>query len=105
MNLLLIYQFARAFTLGKRPKKPKTQVNKISTDILVQNLKTCTTHLIKSQGKNFNDFSWQNGYGVFSVGKSHLEIVSNYVNNQKEHHRVNSFEEEWNWFKKMNVCA
>ena len=28
--------------------------------------------------------------------------MSQSVNTQKEHHRVNSFEEEWNWLKQMN---
>lgn len=66
---------------------------------LVQNLKTTTTHLIKSKGNKCTSFSWQEGYGVFSVGKSAFETVKNYVNNQEAHHKLNTFEHEWNWFK------
>ena len=31
---------------------------------------------------------WQDGYGVFSVGKSTLNIIKRYIENQKEHHRI-----------------
>ena len=41
------------------------------------------------------DFSWQTGYGAFSVGKSNLQQVINYIENQEEHHRKVSFEEEF----------
>lgn len=48
---------------------------------------------IKGSSSNYlnkistNRFQWQNGYGVFTVGVSNLEIAINYVKNQKEHHQ------------------
>lgn len=75
---------------------------KISTASLVQNLKTCTTHLIKSHDRKYAHFNWQEGYGVFSVGKPAFEAVSNYVKNQESHHSNKSFEQEWNWLKDIN---
>lgn len=74
----------------------------ISTASLVQSLKTTTTHLIKSQHRKFACFCWQEGYGVFSVGKPALEKVVNYVNNQEEHHSSSSFEQELHWLSRMN---
>ncbi len=65
----------------------------------MQNLKTSTTHLIKSQDSRLAGFCWQEGYGVFSVGKPALEIVSNYVNHQENHHNIKTFEMEWEWFR------
>ena len=44
MNLLLIYQFARAFTLGKRPKKPKTQVKKQKRDTMDKIIESLQNH-------------------------------------------------------------
>ena len=44
---------------------------------------------------DMNIFSWQSGYGVFTVSKSQAGIVERYVNNQEEHHRKMSFEEEY----------
>ncbi len=76
--------------------------SKVAVATLVQTLKTKTTHWIKSQDRRLAGFCWQEGYGVFSVRRPALETVLNYVNNQKEHHRVNTFEEEWNWLKGMN---
>lgn len=40
-------------------------------------------------------FHWQLGYGSFSVSKSQHESVLKYIQNQKEHHRRVSFEEEF----------
>ncbi len=31
-------------------------------------------------------FSWQHGYGVFSLGGKQLDEAKTYVNNQKQHH-------------------
>lgn len=39
-------------------------------------------------------FAWQNGYGGFSVSASQIEKVRRYIENQVEHHRTQTFEEE-----------
>jgi REP element-mobilizing transposase RayT len=40
-------------------------------------------------------FSWQEGYGGFTVSASQIETVRNYVFNQEEHHRLRSFQDEY----------
>jgi len=40
-------------------------------------------------------FEWQDGYGAFTVSKSQLPEVVDYVGNQREHHRVRTFQEEY----------
>lgn len=40
-------------------------------------------------------FTWQEGYGAFSVSPSHVPVVKRYIQNQKEHHRKRDFEEEF----------
>jgi REP element-mobilizing transposase RayT len=40
-------------------------------------------------------FSWQEGYGAFSVSPSQIEVVRKYLQNQEEHHRERSFEQEF----------
>ena len=42
-----------------------------------------------------NHFSWQDGYGGFSVGRSELPAVCRYIAAQKEHHRRVTYEEEF----------
>jgi putative transposase len=42
-----------------------------------------------------NEFSWQEGYGAFSVSSSNTDSVIQYIKNQEKHHRKFSFEEEF----------
>jgi REP element-mobilizing transposase RayT len=41
------------------------------------------------------DFSWQNGYGAFSVSASQIPAVSRYIANQERHHTKRSFHDEF----------
>ena len=45
-------------------------------------------------------FSWQKGYGAYSVSASQLEKVKHYIANQHEHHKRLSFSEEYEKWKK-----
>ena len=47
-------------------------------------------------------FEWQNGFGAFSVGESQVSSVRAYIQNQVEHHKKVSFEEE---FKALLIAA
>jgi len=40
-------------------------------------------------------FEWQKGYAAFTVSYSRIEAVQDYIRNQREHHRVKSFQEEY----------
>ncbi len=40
-------------------------------------------------------FSWQQGYGAFSVSPSQIERAKQYIANQPAHHRTRSFEQEF----------
>ena len=40
-------------------------------------------------------FEWQEGYGAFSVSASEVPKTVAYINNQKEHHRKKTFQEEF----------
>jgi hypothetical protein len=40
-------------------------------------------------------FGWQDGYGVFTVSKSSVPSVIEYIQAQREHHRTRSFQEEY----------
>ena len=40
-------------------------------------------------------FSWQEGYGAFSVSPSQCQVVKDYIAGQEEHHRTKSFQEEY----------
>ncbi|MEX2174419.1 MAG: IS200/IS605 family transposase [Pirellulaceae bacterium] len=40
-------------------------------------------------------FSWQRGYGAFSVSESNVESVKTYIADQEVHHRKMTFQEEF----------
>ena len=70
-----------------------------------QSLSDLMKHLKQDSSKWINDnhltksrFNWQEGYGAFSYGKSQLSAVSQYIENQEEHHRTRSFLEEYRRF-------
>jgi REP element-mobilizing transposase RayT len=46
-------------------------------------------------GEQVRSFSWQEGYGVFSVSASNVDAVVRYIQNQPTHHRKVSFEDEF----------
>lgn len=48
----------------------------------------------KWMAENGHWFSWQDGYAAFSVSVSNLAAVCEYVQNQEEHHRHRTFDEE-----------
>jgi putative transposase len=49
-------------------------------------------------------FEWQEGYGVFSYGQSQIDAVYKYIQNQEEHHKKQTFREEYvNFLQKFNV--
>jgi len=42
-----------------------------------------------------SNFYWQNGYGNFSLGPSQLDQLIRYIDNQQEHHKTVSFQDEF----------
>lgn len=50
-------------------------------------------------------FAWQEGYGAFSIGVSAVDDTIAYINNQIEHHRVRTFEEEFTGFLNRHGIA
>ena len=62
---------------------------------VVQESKVETSKWLKRQATVASEFAWQAGYGAFSVSASMLEEVKKYVQNQQEHHRRISFQDEF----------
>jgi REP element-mobilizing transposase RayT len=40
-------------------------------------------------------FGWQDGYGAFTVSKSNVPSVVKYIQDQREHHKTQTFQEEY----------
>jgi REP element-mobilizing transposase RayT len=62
---------------------------------LVGDVKRDSSSWIKKQDPRFSNFYWQRGYGAFSVGESQVAAVRNYILNQKEHHKRQTFQDEF----------
>lgn len=43
-------------------------------------------------------FSWQEGYGAFTMSSTQLRAVTDYIARQDEHHRSKSFQDEYREF-------
>jgi len=66
----------------------------------MQTLKGESSERINLKKFTKEKFQWQAGYGAFSYSKSHINIVYNYIMNQKEHHKKQTFLEEYKQFLK-----
>jgi putative transposase len=62
---------------------------------MVKELKRGSSLWIKTKTADLNDFAWQSGYGIFSIGFSQIESVRHYIEGQDEHHRTVSFQDEY----------
>ncbi|MBK9257158.1 MAG: IS200/IS605 family transposase [Saprospiraceae bacterium] len=62
---------------------------------LVREVKKSSTEFIKEKKFSKYKFNWQEGYGAFSYGHSQIDSVVKYVLNQKEHHKKQTFREEY----------
>ena len=62
---------------------------------LMQDIKGDSSKWINKKGYISGRFSWQEGFGGFSYGKSQVNNVIDYIKNQEIHHRKKSFTEEY----------
>eukprot|EP00456_Euglypha_rotunda_P008003 TRINITY_DN114_c1_g1_i8.p1 TRINITY_DN114_c1_g1~~TRINITY_DN114_c1_g1_i8.p1 ORF type:complete len:121 (+),score=4.99 TRINITY_DN114_c1_g1_i8:468-830(+) len=62
---------------------------------LVEHVKVETSKWAKSARQGSPTFSWQSGYGAFSVSQSNLDQVVHYVRHQPAHHTKQSFQDEF----------
>ncbi len=76
-----------------------TTVSKVAQD-----LKGSTSKRISSLGNGRTHFSWQKGYGAFSVSSSVVEVVRRYIRNQTVHLKGMTFQEEYRiWAMKYGI--
>jgi putative transposase len=61
----------------------------------VKRIKVSSSLWMKETGK-FPEFDgWQEGYGAFTYSLKEKDAVINYIKNQKEHHKSESFHDEY----------
>jgi putative transposase len=82
----------------------------LPTDQTIENcvklFKGSTSYYINQEKLIPGKFNWGRGYGAFSVSQSQYNKVFEYIKNQKEHHRIKSFTEEFEAFEiKYNLAG
>ncbi len=71
---------------------------------LMKQVKQDSSKWINNKGFVNGKFSWQAGYGAFSYAKTQLPGVIRYIQNQEEHHKSLTFQEEYiNLLEAFNV--
>ena len=73
---------------------------KYSVATIVKEIKRTSSAWVKEVSPLCKRFHWQNGYGAFSVSKSHRARVSRYIEEQEHHHRHVTFQDEYRSFLK-----
>jgi REP element-mobilizing transposase RayT len=72
---------------------------------LVRAVKANSSRWIHERWPQRRKFAWQQGYGAFSVSESATSQVKRYIEEQEEHHRMLSFEDEFLvLLKKHNIA-
>jgi putative transposase len=67
----------------------------VSLSSFVKDIKVSRNLWMKQCGL-FSDFEeWQSGYGAFTYSEREKDMIVNYIKNQKEHHKTESFEDEY----------
>jgi REP element-mobilizing transposase RayT len=67
----------------------------ISVADFLRELKRGSSVWIKTLSPTLSSFHWQSGYGAFSISPSDVEEVRSYIVDQDEHHRHESFQDEF----------
>jgi len=79
--------------IGMRPTQ--------SISDLLQDIKGSSSKWINEKKFLKVKFEWQEGYGAFSYSKSHVKNVIEYIQNQENHHKKETFREEYLKFLKV----
>ena len=70
----------------------------IALSDLVRDIKSGSSKFINDSKWINGKFHWQEGYGGFSYSKSQIDNVIKYILNQEEHHKKQTFKEEYHSF-------
>ena len=70
----------------------------LTIEEVIKLLKGSSSHWINEEQLVRGRFAWGRGYGAFSVSRSDVDRVANYIARQEEHHRKRTFAQEYELF-------
>ena len=65
---------------------------------VVKEIKRTSSGWVKEASRKLARFHWQGGYAAFSVSQSNLTDVMRYIENQEQHHKRVTFQDEYRAF-------
>ena len=68
---------------------------KLALSEFLRILKAASSRWVHENHPGKNQFSWQEGFGAFSVSDEKVEHVRRYIANQEVHHRTKTFQDEF----------
>jgi REP element-mobilizing transposase RayT len=69
---------------------------------LIKQIKGSSSHFVNRGELILEKFAWQTGFAAFSVSESQLDVVCNYIKNQKQHHLKKNGQDEFDEFVKLH---
>lgn len=72
----------------------------IDISSLIREIKRDSSSWVKEEDPSLAAFYWQSGYGAFSISPSHVDGLQNYIGDQENHHKTESFQDEF-----RRLCA
>lgn len=70
-------------------------IGRIDIAKLIGDIKRESSKWMKQQDSISERFYWQRGYGAFSIGQSQVMAARRYISSQKEHHKKQTFQDEF----------
>ncbi|QDU61917.1 Transposase IS200 like protein [Planctomycetes bacterium Pan216] len=67
----------------------------VSVADMLRTIKSKSSKWVNEREHRTTRFAWQTGYGAFTVSQSQMRTVERYIQNQEEHHRTTSFQDEY----------
>ena len=67
----------------------------ISVSDLIGEIKGYSSYVISNKIQSEPGFRWQGGYGVMTFSEKDLPWLIKYVRNQKEHHKIEDLQPQW----------
>lgn len=94
----------KAYIINGMPDHVHTLVSmnpKQAPSDLMHDVKRSSSLWINDNRLVMGKFSWQEGFGAFSYGKSQIPDIARYIVQQQEHHKKRTFIEEYIAFLKL----
>jgi putative transposase len=67
----------------------------ITLSDFLRDVKSISAGWVRDVFRDAGQFGWQTGYAAFSVSKTNVDTVREYIAQQEEHHKRKTFEEEY----------